>query len=177
MENTTEPGKNRIPCVRHGSEYVLVCSIARNKPNIQQTSIVFCPPCRSVAAVESVRQKGKICILDIDIQGVQKVKQSTLKPVLYLFIAPPSMEALEKRLRGRGTETEEQLNTRLGNAAKELEYGYVPLYTAMDIFTWHLARCGRLVCKTIEKNVFCCPFLAVVYSTNAQPPQAAGRQL
>lgn len=77
-----------------------------------------------MAAVESVRKQGKICILDIDVQGVQKVKESSLQP-LYLFISPPSMESLEKRLRGRGTETEDQMKMRLGNAAKELEYGYV----------------------------------------------------
>ena len=39
------------------------------------------------------------------------------------------MEELEKRLRGRGTEKEEQIQTRLGNAAKELEYGYVVVQT------------------------------------------------
>lgn len=50
------------------------------------------------------------------------MKQSNLDPI-YIFIAPPSKDDLEKRLRGRGTETEEQLQTRLGNAAKELEYG------------------------------------------------------
>jgi hypothetical protein len=76
----------------------------------------------SVAAVESVQSAGKICILDIDVQGVQKVKESSLTP-RYLFIAPPSMEELEKRLRGRGTETEEAMKKRLGNAAKELDYG------------------------------------------------------
>lgn len=45
---------------------------------------------------------------------------------IYCFIAPPSFEELEKRLRGRGTETEEQMQVRLGNAAKELEYGNTP---------------------------------------------------
>ena len=80
---------------------------------------------RSIAAVESVQNAGKICILDIDVQGVQNVKKSSLKP-RYLFIAPPSMEELEKRLRGRGTETEEAIQKRLGNAAKELEYGQQP---------------------------------------------------
>lgn len=78
----------------------------------------------SVAAVEKVQNEGKICILDIDVQGVQNVKKSTLNPH-YCFIAPPSKEDLEKRLRGRGTETEEQIQTRLTNASKELEYGYV----------------------------------------------------
>lgn len=76
----------------------------------------------SIAAVESVQKDGKICILDIDVQGVRKVKESSLSPI-YLFISPPSMESLEKRLRGRGTETEEAIKKRLGNAAKELEYG------------------------------------------------------
>jgi guanylate kinase len=75
-----------------------------------------------VAAVESVQALGKVCILDIDVQGVQKVKRSALQPY-YVFIAPPSMEELEKRLRGRATENEEQLRLRLQNATKELEYG------------------------------------------------------
>ncbi|GKY98386.1 hypothetical protein MPSEU_000796200 [Mayamaea pseudoterrestris] len=76
----------------------------------------------SIAAVESVKQSGKICILDIDIQGVQKVKESSLDPI-YVFVAPPSLEELEQRLRGRGTESEDAMKVRLGNAAKELEYG------------------------------------------------------
>eukprot|EP00980_Cylindrotheca_fusiformis_P019712 scaffold6886_cov106-Cylindrotheca_fusiformis.AAC.1 len=76
----------------------------------------------SIASVEAVQSAGKICVLDIDIQGVMKVKESSLSP-RYLFIAPPSMDQLEKRLRGRGTETEESIKKRLGNAAKELEYG------------------------------------------------------
>jgi guanylate kinase len=75
-----------------------------------------------VEAVESVQKNGKICVLDIDVQGVQQVKKSSLNAI-YIFIAPPSREELEKRLRGRGTETEEQIKTRLGNAAKELDYG------------------------------------------------------
>lgn len=48
-----------------------------------------------------VIEQGKICILDIDIQGVKLVKQSG-RECKYLFIAPPSMELLEQRLRGRG---------------------------------------------------------------------------
>ncbi|KAL7512762.1 hypothetical protein ACHAXN_009858 [Cyclotella atomus] len=76
----------------------------------------------SVEAVESVREQGKICILDIDVQGVRNVKKSTLDAI-YIFIAPPSMEELEKRLRGRGTEKEEAILKRLGNAKEELDYG------------------------------------------------------
>ena len=76
----------------------------------------------SVAAVQTVQEQGKICLLDIDIQGAQNVKKSDLD-ALYIFISPPSMEELEKRLRGRGTESEDAIIKRLGNAKAEMDYG------------------------------------------------------
>ena len=76
----------------------------------------------SFAAVQRVREGGKVCILDIDVQGCKNVKKSKLNP-RYLFIRPPSMEALEDRLRDRGTEAEQDLQRRLGNAGVEIEYG------------------------------------------------------
>ena len=63
-----------------------------------------------------------MCILDIDIQGVQNVKKANLE-CKYLFIEPPSLEDLENRLRGRNTETEDKIKIRLQNATGELEYG------------------------------------------------------
>ncbi|KAF0720620.1 Aste57867_177 [Aphanomyces stellatus] len=69
----------------------------------------------------SVQNAEKICVLDIDIQGVQQVKKSGLK-MKYLFIAPPSMTDLEKRLRGRGTESEDKVTLRLTNAKGELDF-------------------------------------------------------
>mmetsp|Transcript_8243 Transcript_8243/g.12679 ORF Transcript_8243/g.12679 Transcript_8243/m.12679 type:complete len:198 (+) Transcript_8243:84-677(+) len=78
----------------------------------------------SIAAVESVQSSGKICILDIDVQGAESVKKSSLTPI-YIFIAPPSMEQLESRLRGRGTEKEESILKRLAGAGKEIEYSKV----------------------------------------------------
>lgn len=65
---------------------------------------------------------GKICVLDIEIQGVKQVKRSSLDP-LYIFIKPPSIEELEKRLRARKTETEDVLKQRLSIAKVEMEYG------------------------------------------------------
>lgn len=76
----------------------------------------------SFKAVESVQSEGKICILDIDVQGARNVKKSSLNPI-YIFIAPPSMQLLESRLRGRGSEKEEDITKRLENAADELAYG------------------------------------------------------
>ncbi|KAL3690523.1 hypothetical protein R1sor_016832 [Riccia sorocarpa] len=74
----------------------------------------------SIAAVEAVADAGKRCILDIDVQGAELVKKSNLN-ALFIFISPPSFEELEARLRGRGTETEEQIEKRLKNARKEME--------------------------------------------------------
>lgn len=73
------------------------------------------------AAVEHVLKQQKICILDIDVQGCEQVKKSTLKSK-FVFIAPPKWEELEKRLRGRGTESEETLQKRLKTAKKEMDY-------------------------------------------------------
>lgn len=79
----------------------------------------------SIEAVEKVKSQGKVCILDIDIQGVQSVKKSSLT-AKYLFISPPSMADLESRLRGRGTETEEKIQVRMSNATQEMEFGNSP---------------------------------------------------
>jgi guanylate kinase len=76
----------------------------------------------SKAAVQAVLSEGKVCVLDIDMQGVKKVKQLDMNP-LYIFIMPPSMEELECRLRERGTETEGSLQKRLDAAREEIEYG------------------------------------------------------
>ncbi|KAJ8604979.1 hypothetical protein CTAYLR_006889 [Chrysophaeum taylorii] len=75
----------------------------------------------SKAAVEEVQDEGKICILDIDVQGVRRVKASTLS-CKYLWIEAPDFNILEARLRSRGTESEEKILRRLGNAKAELAY-------------------------------------------------------
>lgn len=79
----------------------------------------------SVAAVDAVRLAGKICILDIDLQGVRSVKKSELRPN-YVFVEPPSLEKLEERLRDGGNKEEEQVQDILKKAVKELEYGRMP---------------------------------------------------
>lgn len=76
----------------------------------------------SKAAVVNVAKLGKVCVLDIDVQGVKQVKQTDLNPWL-VFVKPPTLDELEKRLRLRMTESEESLAQRLKVAAKEIEYG------------------------------------------------------
>ena len=75
----------------------------------------------SKKAVYDVIQSGRLCVLDIDVQGVKSLKKTNLNPI-FIFIKPPSIEELEKRLRDRGTETEASLQKRLNAANAELEY-------------------------------------------------------
>lgn len=75
----------------------------------------------SIAAVRSVGAAGKTCLLEIDVQGADQVKNTDLN-ARFVFIAPPSYEELEQRLRGRGTETEEKVALRLKNARDEMAY-------------------------------------------------------
>eukprot|EP00607_Mallomonas_marina_P009018 CAMPEP_0182418960 /NCGR_PEP_ID=MMETSP1167-20130531/3341_1 /TAXON_ID=2988 /ORGANISM="Mallomonas Sp, Strain CCMP3275" /LENGTH=129 /DNA_ID=CAMNT_0024593473 /DNA_START=465 /DNA_END=851 /DNA_ORIENTATION=+ len=77
----------------------------------------------SITAVDSVLQSNRVCLHDVDIAGVKQMKKLTSFESKYVFIAPPSLEDLETRLRGRATESEEQLQLRLGNAKSEIEYG------------------------------------------------------
>lgn len=72
----------------------------------------------SVSEVNRHQQAGCDVILDIDVQGAAQVRQRT-RPVT-IFIAPPSLGELERRLRGRGTESEATVALRLENARKEL---------------------------------------------------------
>ena len=65
-------------------------------------------------------EDGITVVLDIEVQGAAQVKEAMPETVT-VFLAPPSMEALEERLRGRGTESEEKIRGRLETARKELE--------------------------------------------------------
>eukprot|EP00040_Diaphanoeca_grandis_P019612 m.103613 g.103613 ORF g.103613 m.103613 type:complete len:702 (-) comp27510_c0_seq2:72-2177(-) len=75
-------------------------------------------------AVNTVTEQQKMCVLDIDIQGVQSLKAVALDAtVTYVFVTPPSLDHLKTRLEDRNTETVESLATRLGKAAEEIDYG------------------------------------------------------
>ncbi|KAK5138249.1 hypothetical protein LTR08_003310 [Meristemomyces frigidus] len=79
----------------------------------------------SVGAVKSVAEKGRTCILDIEMEGVKQVKKTDLN-ARFLFLQPPSVEILEKRLRGRGTDKEEDIQARLAQAGKEIDFSHIP---------------------------------------------------
>jgi guanylate kinase len=64
---------------------------------------------------------GKVCLLDVDVQGAMSVMREFPEAVT-IFIEPPSLDELERRLRRRGTDSDESIRLRLLNAKKELEY-------------------------------------------------------
>uniref|UniRef100_A0A8C6APY8 Guanylate kinase n=1 Tax=Monodon monoceros TaxID=40151 RepID=A0A8C6APY8_MONMO len=74
----------------------------------------------SKAAVRAVQAMNRICVLDVDLQGVRNIKKTDLRPV-YIFVQPPSLDVLEQRLRQRNTETEESLAKRLAAARADME--------------------------------------------------------
>lgn len=77
--------------------------------------------------------RGIDVLVDVDVQGARAIRacdDPRIRRVLIdIFLAPPSMEELERRLRHRGTETTAQLQTRLANASREMdcwqEYQYL----------------------------------------------------
>ncbi|XP_063469476.1 guanylate kinase isoform X9 [Symphalangus syndactylus] len=74
----------------------------------------------SKAAVQAVQAMNRICMLDVDLQGVRNIKATDLRPI-YISVQPPSLHVLEQRLRQRNTETEESLAKRLAAAQADME--------------------------------------------------------
>lgn len=72
------------------------------------------------ADVEKVLNRGNDMFLEIDVQGALQVK-NIMPEAITIFVAPPSLSVLEQRLRGRHTETEQDIELRLHNAQKEME--------------------------------------------------------
>ncbi|OGR23255.1 MAG: guanylate kinase [Desulfobacterales bacterium RIFOXYA12_FULL_46_15] len=73
----------------------------------------------SKSFVKACLQKGKSLLLDIDVQGAEKIMASGLNPVS-IFIMPPSFEVLSQRLLNRGTDSKEVIEKRLVNAKTEM---------------------------------------------------------
>jgi guanylate kinase len=90
----------------------------------------------SRTAIEAQQAKGIDVFLDIDVQGARQLRDDGHPGAVFLFIAPPSWQELERRLRGRGTDTEETMQLRLNNARREMEdarnYDYLVLNDRLD---------------------------------------------
>ena len=81
--------------------------------------------------VEAQLEQGRDVILEIDTQGALQVKQKAPEALL-IFILPPSLEELERRLRGRNTESAEMVQRRLSCAKGEMELAPEYHYTVVN---------------------------------------------
>jgi guanylate kinase len=72
--------------------------------------------------VERIWAKGHVIIFDVDVKGGVNLKKYFGDAAMSVLIVPPSMEVLEQRLRGRGTDSEEAIRERLDKAGWELEF-------------------------------------------------------
>ena len=118
--------RNPRPGEVDGREYYFV-SKDEFKKNIEKDNLLewaeFVGNCYGTPRdkVEKMRDEGKNVLLEIDVNGTSQVL-SKLDPndVISVFIAPPSLEELEARIRGRSTETDEAIKNRLAQASREL---------------------------------------------------------
>lgn len=86
--------------------------------------------------VEAAMKAGRDTVFDIDWQGGQQIKQSMRDDVVSIFILPPSIAELERRLRGRGQDSDEVIAGRMAKSRDEIshwaEYDFVLVNTDLD---------------------------------------------
>lgn len=102
--------------------------------------------------VTRIWEKGKAVIFDIDVIGGLNIEQQFPEETLSIFVQPPNKEALEKRLRGRGTESEEKIQIRLAKADEEL--AFAPKFDAIitnDNLELAKQEAEQLVSKFLKK--------------------------
>lgn len=96
--------------------------------------------------VDMQLEKGKNVILEIEVQGAMQIKR--LRPdAVFIFIMPPSWDCLEKRLKKRGTESEDSLKKRIAAAGTEIlgakDYDYIIINDTVENCSCDLAAVIR----------------------------------
>jgi len=88
------------------------------------------------ASVEAALLSGQDVLFDIDWQGTQQLREKADHDLVSVFVLPPSMRDLERRLRRRAQDSDEVIRTRMATAAEEMshwaEYDYVVINTDID---------------------------------------------
>lgn len=95
--------------------------------------------------VEEMLGEGTDVILDVDTQGARKMREA-YKDGVYIFILPPSMEALKERLRARMSDTEGEIRRRLGRARQEIaDYKHYDYVIVNNVFEEALGQLKAIV--------------------------------
>ena len=89
--------------------------------------------------IEERLAEGVDILLEIDTQGAINVMEKC-PDGLFIFLVPPSLAELERRIRGRGSETEESLQKRMGSACKEIEDGRKYSYVVVNDTVKHAVQ-------------------------------------
>ncbi|MBV7255803.1 guanylate kinase [Pacificimonas sp. WHA3] len=99
------------------------------------------------APVEEALTSGKDMLFDVDWQGTQQLRQQMREDIVSIFLLPPSMAELERRLRSRGTDSDDVIAGRMDRAEAEIshwaEYDYV-------FINDHLSSCFADVRKVVD---------------------------
>lgn len=94
--------------------------------------------------VEQKLSEGKKLLFDLDVQGADTFKEYFKDNAIAIFIAPPSVEELEKRLINRGTESTEAISVRVNNAKEEVKkqdsYDYKVVNDELEMAYDHLSE-------------------------------------
>jgi guanylate kinase len=110
----------------------------------------------SLETLTSAARQGLDLLLDIDFQGAAQLKQSYQHGV-FIFILPPDLAELEKRLRGRGTDSDNVIKQRLRNAEQEIsQAGWYDYLVVNDDFTNALNELSSIVtaerCRSLRNQ-------------------------
>lgn len=108
-------------------------------------------------ALEPVLEKqvqGYDIVLDIDVQGAAIIREESKLPAIHIFVTPPSVTELENRLRGRGTEDEQSIRTRLQNGVEELQQSNLYDYVVVNDSVEHAVQmiCGIIYAERARQR-------------------------
>ena len=109
--------------------------------------------------VEAQIDSGRDVLLDIDVNGAMNVKKN-FPDAVAIMLVPPTMKELRSRLEGRGTETQEAVERRLGEATTELSYmpryDYIVVNDDLDVA---VAQCEQVIESARLRPVYCSDFV------------------
>lgn len=139
--------REKRPGEEHGAQYYFVThdefeSLIANDGLLEYADYVGDYYGTPTAPVEEALEAGRDVLLELELVGARQVKRKHEDAVM-VFIAPPTLSELERRLRGRGTDTEEKIQKRLARAREEIramrEFDFVvvndDLYGAVEDFS------------------------------------------
>lgn len=145
---------------RDGVEYFFVTREVFERTIAEEGLVEYASYCENYygtprAYVEEQLAAGRDVILEIEIQGALKIKQK-FPEALLLFVMPPSAEELERRLTGRGTETQDVIRKRMARAVEEAEgieqYEYIIINDDLDTCVREMHEIIQAAHGTTERN-------------------------